>query len=416
MWRDRKEKIKGITEIPFDKITKAFILESILVFVNLLLSIYLNVYFMICSLAVLAVNTLLVLILLRRVLKQEVNRTADLSGGVGIYMAACILEMLGGVLILLCGISNFFFDFAVQDKRLVFVTGLLTFLQTVPAVSTSIRLLGYKGIRIGTAIFINWGRLAILLNVFVGCAFGVIEVEDSSLMIGLTGIVTGVMVIFLAIYMGAKNMMAQEKYRELYRHFRKNQTIITMHISLRKDVVIIIGKIALGIWSRSVFMFVNALYSVGMGVAKYLVLKAQKKGREGLIRNFLEAGVAIIGASLCYVLYSIRLFVNGTAAKYDMIIALVIAVYTFTELFLVVKDFIKAKKEHNLASEQVKLIGLASILICVVLTQVAIMSFAQSEDPTFYNGLSGVIFGGLAALIGVYMILRYRYLRKDDNF
>jgi len=367
---------------------------------------------MICSLAVLAASTLLVQFLLRRTLEYEVKRTTDLSNGFGIYMTACIFEMLGGVLILLCGIANFFFDFAIQDIRLVFVSGILTLMQIVLAVAASIRLAGLEGVRIGTAVFVNWARLAILLNIFVGIAFSMTEVEDAGIMIGLTGIVMGLIIISLAVYAGWRNMMAQGKYRELYLYYRKHQMTITMRISLRKDVVVVIGKVALGIWSQSVFMFVNALYSLGMGVAKYLVLKAQKKGREGLIRNFLETGAAITGASLFYVLYSARLFVNDTTAKYDMMIALVIAAYTFTELFLVVRDFIKAKKEKNLASEQVKLIGLASILICVVLTQVAIMSFAHSENPTFYNGLSGVIFGGLAALVGLYMMLRYRYLRK----
>jgi hypothetical protein len=50
-------------------------------------------------------------------------------------------------------------------------------------------------------------------------------------------------------------------------------------------------------------------------------------------------------------------------------------------------------------------IGFASTLSCFVLTQTAIMSFSNKGDNNFANALAGVVFGGMAALIGLYVIL-----------
>ena len=46
------------------------------------------------------------------------------------------------------------------------------------------------------------------------------------------------------------------------------------------------------------------------------------------------------------------------------------------------------------------------------MTQTAIMSFSESVEHAFSDGLAGVVFGGLVVLIGVIMLLRYLIFRK----
>jgi hypothetical protein len=78
-----------------------------------------------------------------------------------------------------------------------------------------------------------------------------------------------------------------------------------------------------------------------------------------------------------------------------------------------IKDYIKARKSKNLISEEIKLIGLSSTLICLVLTQAAILSISNENDNTFTNRQAGIIFGCISALVGVYMMIRSKYLKNS---
>jgi len=88
-----------------------------------------------------------------------------------------------------------------------------------------------------------------------------------------------------------------------------------------------------------------------------------------------------------------------------MQIALVIALYTFVEFGINIKETFRLRKSKNLEAKALRAISFSSTLLCFVLTQTAIMSFANEGDNSFANALSGVVFGGLAALIGLYVIL-----------
>jgi len=70
-----------------------------------------------------------------------------------------------------------------------------------------------------------------------------------------------------------------------------------------------------------------------------------------------------------------------------------------------------------------KLINLVSSFIALVLTQTALLSFSHTGDTSVYNGISGLIFGSLSIIVGVYMIvhshfavkgLELQYIRKSD--
>lgn len=43
------------------------------------------------------------------------------------------------------------------------------------------------------------------------------------------------------------------------------------------------------------------------------------------------------------------------------------------------------------------------------------MSFANESDSSFVNALAGVIFGGAAALVGVYVMIQSRILRQKGG-
>lgn len=151
-------------------------------------------------------------------------------------------------------------------------------------------------------------------------------------------------------------------------------------------------------------MSANALYSSGMGVARFVAIKMHTHSREEQTQSYRYVGTIIAAASICYVLYSVRLFWGGSSGVYNMNIALVIALYTFVEFGINLKEALHLRKSKALQAKALRAISFAATLFCFVLTQTAFMSFASAGDNSFSNALSGVIFGGPAALIGLYVI------------
>lgn len=93
-----------------------------------------------------------------------------------------------------------------------------------------------------------------------------------------------------------------------------------------------------------------------------------------------------------------------------MYTALVIAFYTFIEFGINIREAFRIRKSKKLESKALRAISFSSTLLCFVLTQTAIMSFSSEGDNSFSNALSGVVFGGLAALTGLYVIIdSFRY-------
>lgn len=128
--------------------------------------------------------------------------------------------------------------------------------------------------------------------------------------------------------------------------------------------------------------------------------------RSTKLKSFRLVGIVIFLTSLSYALYSTRLFMGYKSMDFPMMIALIIALYTFFEFGINIREAIRLRKLHDLESAALKFINLASTMICFVLTQTAILSFAYEQDASAANGLAGILFGVLAGLIGIYMITK----------
>ena len=192
----------------------------------------------------------------------------------------------------------------------------------------------------------------------------------------------------------------------------KERRLIFTRVSILKDTFLVAGKGIISVASVSFFMFVNALYSAGMGIARFIALRMRSQEQRRQLKSYRYVGIIISVSSICYVLYSVRLFFGGKTGDYDMHVALVIALYTFVEFGINIKEAIRLHKSKALEAKALRAVSFSSTLICFVLTQTAIMSFAGEGDNSFSNALSGVVFGGLAALVGIYVILDSISTRK----
>lgn len=185
--------------------------------------------------------------------------------------------------------------------------------------------------------------------------------------------------------------------------------------------VIAIGKLVMGILSLSLVTCANAFYSFGMIGAKSIALigirKAQDKNEQ--YQYYFWSGAVLIVSSLVYIIYSIRLFFSPITNSYHMYVSIGIATITFTEIGLNIRGVIMTRHNQTLLIHAIKMINLSASLIALVLTQMALLSFPKKEvdfqEISRANGVTGLLMGTVATLIGIYMIYRVKKLKKWND-
>ena len=179
-----------------------------------------------------------------------------------------------------------------------------------------------------------------------------------------------------------------------------------------------LGKIISGVLSLSVFVCVNGCYTLGMVLARYCALAGVLRGKDekSQYRFYRWSGMILIGASLLYMVYSGWAYHHPKPAVYHEYIALAIATFTFTEIGLNIRGVIINRKNKTPLLHAIKTINLAASLISLVLTQSAILTFADdgNHDPAV-NALLGLMMGACTALLGVYMLWRIGRMEQKST-
>lgn len=169
-------------------------------------------------------------------------------------------------------------------------------------------------------------------------------------------------------------------------------------------------KIVSGILALSIFTCVNGCYTLGMVLARYCALAGviRTKDISKQYQYYRWSGIILIATSCLYIAYSIRMYFHPTSTSYHPYIAMGIATVTFVEIGLNLHGVLVFRKNHSPLLHALKTINLATSLISLVLTQAAILSFADEVQNPASNGILGALMGGCAVLLGVYMLLRMR--------
>lgn len=194
-------------------------------------------------------------------------------------------------------------------------------------------------------------------------------------------------------------------------------------LSVAVNAILAMGKIGMGIYSLSVFLCINGLYNIGIGFAKATSIKwyldrkkAPDEHRKDEYRVYFIIGMIILAASILYMAYCIRLLMgNHSNIKYSDIVAITIATFTFTEVGMAVHGIVTTRKNREPIMEAVKLTNFAASLISLVLTEAALLSFTYEGNSSVYCGITGIIFGGVAAMTGLYMMVHITRIIHGKN-
>jgi hypothetical protein len=177
-----------------------------------------------------------------------------------------------------------------------------------------------------------------------------------------------------------------------------------------------IGKTILSFFF-GVFFMVAAIVNYFIMLTKlecYLGIKYPKK-KSFEYRNKC-IGVFLFIAGLEYAIYMGRMiFTNVRIMDYDMILGIIIACVAFVELAIAIKGcFNSYGKGHYYRN--IKLTSLCSALTAIVLTEVALTSFASEVDLRFVNGLVGMIVGIIIILISIYVLIAPKISILDKEY
>lgn len=197
------------------------------------------------------------------------------------------------------------------------------------------------------------------------------------------------------------------------------RTVSLTKVSIGTHVALAAGKIILGIVSLSLFWLASAGYNLSIAMAKCNALAGiQRIEDSGEQRRACAAiGGLVLTAGLLYMGFSVRMFIAPSLSRFTLHIAILVALFTFAEIAMSVWNLAKAAayKQEMPAMYALRLTTLATSIICLAMTQNALLSAAYRQiDACMANGVVGILFGGCAALIGLHIVtdahsgIRYR--------
>jgi len=188
----------------------------------------------------------------------------------------------------------------------------------------------------------------------------------------------------------------------------QEKTVFTAKLSILMNLSLGIGKTILSFFF-GIFFLVAGLVNTFIMLAKlecYLGVKYPKK-KTFDYRNKC-VGIFLLVAGLEYSIYMARMvFTDTSIMSYDMILGIIIACISFVELAIAIKGCFKSYgKGHYYRN--IKLTSLCSALTAIVLTEVALTSFASETDLRVINGIVGMIVGVIIVLISIYVFISPR--------
>lgn len=171
-------------------------------------------------------------------------------------------------------------------------------------------------------------------------------------------------------------------------------------------------KIILAIISKSLLLFIYSFYNVSMSIAKRTSVREKQNYK---YENFYFCGIIVLISSISYILYSDYIYFNESNSKYNLYVSIGIATLAFYHITMAIIGLVNAKRRKDLQTKTINLTNLASAFISMSMTQTALLSSKVNEDMSKYNAIGGIVFGILALIVGIYMIIYTIYIKSKEQ-
>ncbi|MBQ8615721.1 MAG: hypothetical protein IJ415_04070, partial [Clostridia bacterium] len=202
----------------------------------------------------------------------------------------------------------------------------------------------------------------------------------------------------------------QQNMRELFTAFHripeKNRTIAYGIMALFKNLFYFVFKVIVGIVFKNPLLIAIALYNLLIGLVKANCSRGLWKNKDDLkdCKTYVRGGVILFVSSIFYIIYTANQVGNPYGVKYNIFIALCIAVFATYSITVSIIGLFRTKGKTMLIKEY-KFTNFATALTNIVLTQMAILSLSPVENMNFYNSLLGIIVGIVILGFALYLII-----------
>lgn len=169
-------------------------------------------------------------------------------------------------------------------------------------------------------------------------------------------------------------------------------------------------KILFGIFTLSFLYSLSGIDTIFVAIAKHIYLKNIGKDSKK-VSLFISTFIVLIG--IAYLLLAISLFfIENQIKEYSIIIAIAIAFFSFLDLGIAIRQFIKTSKKNSIALN-FRVLNLSLALFAIVNTQNAIF-IAKGTPNNIADGTFGVIAGSLTVLAGIFLFIKNFYEYKNQ--
>ena len=169
-------------------------------------------------------------------------------------------------------------------------------------------------------------------------------------------------------------------------------------------------KILFGIFTLSFLYSLSGVDTIFVAIAKHIYLKNIGKDSK-TVSLFISTFIVLIG--IVYLLLAISLFfLKNQIKEYSIIIAIAIAFFSFLDLGIAIRQFIKTPKKNSIALN-FRILNLSLALFAIVNTQNAIL-MAKGSPNNIADGTFRVIAGTLTVLAGTLLLIKniYEYKKR----
>ena len=167
-------------------------------------------------------------------------------------------------------------------------------------------------------------------------------------------------------------------------------------------------KILFGIFTLSFLYSLSGVDTIFVAIAKHIYLKNIGKDSKK-VSLFISTFIVLIG--IAYLLLAISLFfLENQIKEYSIIIAITIAFFSFLDLGIAIRQFIKTPKKNSIALN-FRILNLSLALFAIVNTQNATL-MAKGSPNNIADGIFGVIAGTLTVLAGTFLLIKNLYEYK----
>lgn len=185
----------------------------------------------------------------------------------------------------------------------------------------------------------------------------------------------------------------------------KEKLLFTSLFSIILNALIGIFEIIISI-KYGIFFLIAGIQNLCLMFARIECLLGMfnYKNRSFKIGN-LTISLLLISAGIEYIIYMSRMvFSDVNVTEYGMIMGIIIACVSFFQMGLAIRGlFVSYGKGHFVRN--LKLINFCTALTAIVLTEVAITSFASEESTRIYDGIFGMVIGFIIIIIGIFIFI-----------